>query len=173
MKYNGDCQDRQAVDSDMPNNTYRLYQMKDTSEMKSFIHQSFGTLMSLGYHPTLKDYDLTASGMVGSDDNVRTLCQRIQAKQQKSQAHRSMGIGDILVIRNGEVTCYFNDTAGFAVLDNFYKDTEGSTSLHLTFHSKNVSLPNRFGHWNVINSVVVENTPFFLLQNIEYGSNAT
>ena len=156
----------------MKNNTYRLYQMKDTPEMEPYIHQSFGTLMALGYHPAPKDYELAVSGMVSIDDNVRTLCEKIGAKQQKSQAHRPMGIGDILVIRNESIICYFNDAAGFAVLDHFYEDDEDNTSLHLTIHSKNVSLPGQSGHWNAINSTAVENTSFVLLQSVEYGGNA-
>jgi len=155
----------------MKNNTYRLYQMKDMLEIKPYIHQSFGALMALGYHPALKDYELVVSGMLSIDDNVRTLCEKIEAKQQKSQAHRPMGIGDILVVRNGNIVCYFNDTEGFAVLDNFYDDDEENTSLHLSIHSKNVSLPGRSGHWNAINSTAVENTSFVLLQSVEYGGN--
>lgn len=156
----------------MKNNTYRLYQMKDTQETKPYIHQSFGSLMALGYHPALKDYDLTVSGLLSIDDNVRTLCEKIEAKRQNNQTHRPMGIGDILVVCNGSIVCYFNEAAGFAVLDDFYEDDKEYTALHLTIQSKNVSLPGRSGHWNAINSTAVEQTAFFLLQSVEFGDNA-
>jgi|GEM_PF-6515016 len=156
----------------MTNNTYRLYQMKDTQETKPYIHQSFGALMALGYHPSLKDYDLAVSGLLSIEDNVRTLCEKIEAKRQNSQTHRPMGIGDILVVCNGSIICYFIDAAGFAVLDGFYEDDMDSSSLHLTIQSKNVSLPGRSGHWNAINSTAVEQTAFFLLQSVEFGDNA-
>ena len=156
----------------MKNNTYRLYQMKDTPEMRPYIHQSFGALMALGYHPSLKDYDLAVSGLLSIYDNVRTLCGKIEAKRQNSQTHRPMGIGDILVVCNESIVCYFNDAAGFAVLDDFYEDDSESSSLHLTIQSKNISLPGRSGHWNAINSTAVEQTAFFLLQSVEFGGNA-
>ena len=156
----------------MKNNTYRLYQMKDTQETKPYIHQSFGSLMALGYHPALKDYGLAVSGLLSIDDNVRTLCEKIEAKRQNSQTHRPMGIGDILVVCNGSIVCYFNDAAGFAVLDDFYEEDTESSSLHLSIKSKNVSLPGLSGHWDAINSTAVEQTAFFLLQSVEYGGNA-
>lgn len=156
----------------MKANTYRLYQMKNTPEMKSFIHQSFRVLIAMNYHPALQDYDLAASGLLGIEDNLRAVCEKIRAKQVKSQAHRAMGTGDILVIKNDAVICYFYDTMGFAVLDDFYMDEEESAALRLSIDSRNVSLPGRSGHWDVINSIAVETTSFFLLQSVEYGGAA-
>ena len=155
----------------MKNNTYRLYQMKDTPDTVPFIHQSFETLKKRHYYPARKDYDLVSSGMMNDEDNVRTVCERIQAKQQKSQAHRPMGIGDILVIRHEVVTCYFFDTMGFAILDGFNVEEEESTTLRLSGSSRNISLSGCLGHWDVINSIAVETTSFFLLQSVEFGCN--
>ena len=155
----------------MKNNTYRLYQMKDTPETAPFIHQSFETLEKRQYYPARKDYDLVSSGMMNDEDNVRTICERIQTKQQKSQAHRPMGIGDILVIRHEVVTCYFFDTMGFAILDGFDVEEEESTTLRLSGSSRNISLSGCLGHWDVINSIAVEATSFFLLQSVEFGRN--
>ena len=155
----------------MKNNTYRLYQMKDTPETVPFIHQSFETLRKRNYLPARKDYDLVSSGMMNDEDNVRTICERIQTKQQKSQAHRPMGIGDILVIRSEVITCYFFDTLGFAILDGFNVEDEESTTLRLSGSSRNISLSGCLCHWDVINSIAVEMTSFFLLQSVELGCN--
>lgn len=85
---------------------------------------------------------------------------------------KDMGTGDILVIKNDAVICYFYDTMGFALLDDFYIVDEKSAALRLSIDSKNISLPGCTGHWNVINLIAVETIRFFLLQSVEHGSSA-
>lgn len=151
---------------------YCLYQLKDIPENKKFLYQSYEYVISNGGAVIVNRYDKVYEGMLLTGMTASSVRQAINDKPRRAFSNRAPGVGDVITMDwAGETECYYLDDLGMVRIIGFF-ETEADGFSPLTPESVNVRIRNKPGLWQVADTLTVEDTVFFLLENTEFGRKA-
>lgn len=152
---------------------YQLYQMNDTVENQLFLYQDMETILARGGSIHADRYELAYEGNLTENMGAAAIRQELESKPRSVFRHHSLSISDVLVLhRSEEKLCYFLDRMGLVQLFDFFSASASASATVLTPDTTGYAIPGKPGLWSVADTIVVEQTMFFLLESEKYGRNA-
>lgn len=152
---------------------YQLYQMNDTAENQLFLYQDMETILARGGSIHADRYELAYEGDLTENMGAAAIRQELESKSRNVFRHHSLSISDVLVLRRSEETlCYFLDRMGLVQLFDFFSASASASGTVLTPDTTGYSVLGKPGLWSVADTIVIEQTMFFLLESEKYGRNA-
>ena len=152
---------------------YQLYQMNDTAENQPFLYQDMETILAQGGRIHEDQYELSYEGVLNENKGVTTVKQELESKPRSVFRHHSLSVSDVLVLRRSEETlCYFLDRMGLVQLFDFFSASASASGNVLTPDTTGYAVPGKPGLWSVADTIVIEQSMFFLLESEKYGRNA-
>lgn len=152
--------------------TYELYQMKTGPETDDLLFQELAALTARGYFPTVLDYKLVFASCLRPGISPAALCKQLAGLAQRTHKFRCVNTGDVLVLRmEASIASYFWEHGEAIPFEGFFGKTTGSATP-LTPETEHYVVPGKAGTWRVIDTEVIENRWFFLMESEKYGANA-
>ena len=152
--------------------SYELYQMKAEPETDDWLFQEFAVLTEKGYFPTVLDYKLVFASCLQPGTSPATLYKQLSSLAQRTHKFRCVNTGDVLVLRTGaSIASYFWEHGEAIPFDGFFGRADGNAAP-LTPETEHYVVPGKAGTWRVIDTKVIENRWFFLMESEKYGANA-
>lgn len=152
---------------------YQMYQMNDTAENQSFLYQDMETILARGGRIHADRYELSYEGALNDSMGVTAVRQELESKPRSMFRHHSLSTSDVLVLRRSEETlCFFLDRMGMVQLYDFFAVSASASGNVLTPDTTGYAVPEKQGLWSVADTIVIEQSMFFLLESEKYGRNA-
>jgi hypothetical protein len=107
-------------DYDKNADTFAIYQLKDTDEMRDYRFESIESLEKRGLAVDSSNYVLAYTASLLPADTLDSIYQQFNLDRPKDFAGYSLSISDVIVIqRDGEVSSHYVDSFGFTELPVF------------------------------------------------------
>lgn len=152
---------------------YQLYQMNDTVENQMFLYQDMETILARGGNIHADRYELAYEGDLNESMGVTAVKQELENKPRNVLMYHSLSTSDVIVLRRQEETlCYFLDRKGIVQLFDFFSAPTSASGNVLTPDTTGYAVLGKQGLWSVADTIVIEQTMFFLLESEKYGRNA-
>ena len=146
--------------------------MKAEPETDDWLFQEFTVLTEKGYFPTVLDYKLVFASCLQPGTSPATLYKQLSSLAQRTHKFRCVNTGDVLVLRTGaSIASYFWEHGEAIPFDGFFGRADGNAAP-LTPETEHYVVPGKAGTWRVIDTKVIENRWFFLMESEKYGANA-
>ncbi len=102
------------------NNTFSIYQLKNTDQTKNLRFISYEKLISEGKTAELSNYELVYTDILTEDMSLDDIYFRFNVNHPKDYKGHSLSISDVVVLNvNGTKTAYYVDVMGFKELPKF------------------------------------------------------
>ena len=96
------------------NETYELFQLKDTAECRNLMFLSFDHLSRLGVPVRGSHYNKVSSGTLKSGENLDSIYERFNLYPPDDFRGHSLSVSDVIVLKNGiAVTAFSVEPTGF------------------------------------------------------------
>ena len=152
---------------------YQLYQMSDTAKNQLFLYQDMETILARGGTICSDRYELAYEGALRENMGATAAKQELESKPRGVFRHHSLSTSDVIVLRRPEETlCYFMDRMGLVQLFDFFSAPASASGTVLTPDTTGYAVLGKPGLWSVADTIVIEQTMFFLLESEKYGRNA-
>ena len=144
---------------------YQLYQMKSSPETDAYIFKPYAAVISMRYFPNVSDYDMVYDTPLRTAEDIRSIRIRIEKMQRKTGRFRAVNVGDVIAVYRSERTyCYYVESTGFVLLNDFFGQS-GSSGSSLTPNTEDYTISGKNGLWRVVDTLQYENTMFFLMEH--------
>ncbi len=102
------------------NNTFSIYQLKDTDTTKDLRFISYDKLTSMEKGVDSANYEHIYIGILTEDMSLDDIYFRFNVNHPKDYKGHSLSVSDVVVLNvNGSKTAYYVDIAGFKKLSEF------------------------------------------------------
>lgn len=147
---------------------YQLFQMKDTAENQPYLFKAFSYITEHGGSIHESRYQMVYEGQLLHDMSICAVRHILDRKPRNSSYRRALSISDVIVIRRADDTdCFFIDPVGMVAIPGFF--TMKSSGTCITEQTKDHVIIGKPGTWNVIDSIIIEQSMFFLLESTKFG----
>lgn len=138
----------------------------------SSMHVIMETILARGGSIHADRYELSYEGILNESMGVTAVKQELQEKPRSVFRHHSLSFSDVLVLHRPEETlCYFLDRMGLVQLFDFFAASASASGTVLTPDTTGYAVQGKPGLWSVADTIVIEQSMFFLLENEKYGRN--
>ena len=104
------------------NETYELFQLKDTAECRNLMFLSFDHLSRLGVPVRGSHYNKVSSGTLKSGENLDRIYERFNLYHPDDFRGHSLSVSDVIVLHkdNRDLAYYYVDSFGFRQVPEFF-----------------------------------------------------
>ena len=104
------------------NETYELFQLKDTAECRNLKFRSFDHLSRLGVPVRGSHYNKVYSGTLKSGENLDSVYERFNLYHPDDFRGHSLSVSDVIVLHkdNRDQAYYYVDSFGFRQVPEFF-----------------------------------------------------
>lgn len=173
--FNMESKNEQAVElaHGRAKEVYELYQLRETPENEPYQFQSYAYWLAHGRAIHRDDYELVCEGRLLPEETAHDVRASLERRQERMGGCRALGTGDVLLLRRvGAVNGYFVDQDGLMPLEEFLYDGTAQKGMRLETDAKDYSIPGKPGLWVVADTLLLEDSMFFLMEHKTYGRNA-
>lgn len=105
------------------NESYEIYQLKDTPECRDLMFLSFDELSRLGVPIRGSHYNKVYSGVLKPDEDLDSIYERFNLYHPEDFRGHSLSISDIIVLHKDQRDhAYYVDSFGFRQVPEFFTD---------------------------------------------------
>ena len=150
---------------------FALYQLKDLPENRLIRFRPYETLQKQKIQVRCENYEQKYIGQMGEGDTPASIRKRFDEHPPRSFGGHSISVSDVLVLNHqGEVTSYYVEKDGFAVIAGFIRT--GSSSALISFDTTDFHVEGKEGSWLAYDSIRIDGREFFLMEHTVYGAEA-
>ena len=106
-------------------NTFSIYQLKDSDEMRDYHFEPLDRLRAVGLDVQRDNYDLVYSALLKEGETLEDIYRRFNIDHPADFTGHSLSLSDIVVLRRGDSeTAHYCDSFGFAEVPEFLQQAQ-------------------------------------------------
>ena len=145
-------------------NTFQLFQLENNEQNQPYIFQPYSEVIRLNHPVRQEDYRLVYKGIQHGGDTAETIMSRLAEKNLNTGKARAISRSDVIVVAEGSAYgCYYYDDPICIPIEGFLKGTT-SENGGITSATRDYALSGKDGLWQVVDTIKVEGTMFFLME---------